>query len=110
MKVARLQWTTVVVVVGLPACADARKTDFESLCHAEERSGATAPGLSAAAKGSMTAVWLGDKLRTPEGKAIYQAIGNAPGPDKAARRKELREQAASLGVTPCPLAEDPPGP
>jgi hypothetical protein len=102
-------WALLGLALGfdLSACTDAKKTDFENFCHAEERSGAANPAMGAEGKQRLMATWLAERLRTPEGQAMFRDM-SAPGLDRAAKRNQLREAAAKAGVTPCPMAEDGP--
>jgi len=73
------------------------RADFETICHAEGRSGLTLgkdmPALT---------VWLRGHLATPAGNELLSRLGDAPMADRGPR---LRSEAAASGIGACPIAQ-----
>jgi hypothetical protein len=84
-----------------PASDDVR-ADFDDICNAKERSGASAePDDSQRAM--VMAKWLTGKLRTNEAKDLMASLATE---DPAARPGRLRDAAKRAGVEPCPFADE----
>ena len=101
-----------LVLVGLLACqsresaapVDWKATpfgrDMDRICNALEQSGA-----SKEPKGAhqlMVAQWISANLESAEGRKFLGGVARLDG---AAKGKALEEQAAKLGVAPCPIAD-----
>ena len=84
-----------------PATDDVR-ADFDDICNAKERSGASAePDESQRA--TVMAKWLTGKLRTAEARDL---MGSLASEDPASRPGRLRDAAKRAGVEPCPFADE----
>jgi hypothetical protein len=89
----------VVVVAGIAMACNPVKSDFDNLCHAQQRSGAmgTAPEDYANAMR-----WADRAMRTQEARGVVGRLATMSPHDKGVF---LRAEAAKVGVTPCPLAD-----
>lgn len=92
--------TWVVVVAGVVAIGcNPIKSDFDNLCHAQQRSGS----MGATPEDYANAMrWADRAMRTQEARGVVGRLATMSPYDKAAL---LRSEAAKVGVTPCPLAD-----
>ena len=91
-------WAVVGLAIWALGCNPV-KTDFDNLCHAQERSGSmgTTPEDNANAMR-----WADRAMRTQEARGVVGRLATMSPSDKATF---LRSEAAKVGVTPCPLAD-----
>ncbi|HVV82728.1 MAG TPA: hypothetical protein VHE35_06590 [Kofleriaceae bacterium] len=98
--------TVLALAVAASACdSDSRNSsvmarEVDKICHAVELSGAPRDGTTNDL--GMTALWLGQNIKSDEGLAFLRAFAKL-GDDKAARRKMLTDAAATYGIKDCPL-------
>lgn len=82
------------------AVAPDYRADFENICNAEERSGALREDPNSRA--THVAMWIGSRLQTDEARRFLAGLGAMP---PKAKGDALREEAARIGLSACPLAE-----
>jgi hypothetical protein len=75
------------------------KTDFDNLCHAQERSGSTGTMPEDHANAMR---WADRALKTQEVRGLVGRLENMSAYDKGTL---LRAEVAKAGVSPCPLAD-----
>lgn len=78
---------------------DPVKSDFERLCHAQERSGSTGTTPEDYANALR---WADRAMRTQEARGVIAKVSTMSPYDKG---QYLRAEAAKAGVSPCPLAD-----
>jgi hypothetical protein len=92
--------TWVVVVAGIAAIGcNPVKSDFDNLCHAQERSGSTGTTPEDEANAMR---WADRAMRTQEARGVVGRLATMSPYDKGSF---LRTEAARVGVSPCPLAD-----
>ena len=92
--------TWVVVVAGVIAIGcNPVKSDFDNLCHAQERSGSTGTAPEDYANAMR---WADRAMRTQEARGVVGRLAAMSPYDKGTF---LRAEAAKAGVSPCPLAD-----
>lgn len=91
-------WCVAAFAIAGIACNQV-KTDFDNLCHAQERSGSTGTTPEDYANAMR---WADRAMRTQEARGVVGRLSNMSPYDKAAL---LRAEAAKAGVTSCPLAD-----
>ena len=91
-------WTIIVAAAVACACNPV-KSDFDNLCHAQERSGSTGTTPEDYANAMR---WADRAMRTQEARGVVGRLANMSSSDKG---NFLRAEAAKAGVSPCPLAD-----
>lgn len=91
-------WAPVVVAIAIVGCNPV-KSDFDNLCHAQERSGSTGTSPEDYANAMR---WADRAMRTQEARGVVGRLATMSPYDKGTF---LREEAARVGVAPCPLAD-----
>jgi hypothetical protein len=92
------RWAFVVAGVVAIGCNPV-KSDFDNLCHAQERSGSTGTTAEDYANALR---WADRSMRTQEARGVVGRLASMAPSDKATL---LRAEAAKAGVSPCPLAD-----
>ncbi len=86
----------------LAGCGD-YTSDLDELCNAAQRAGASSPALDPAQKARLESEWLGKKLHSKEGKALFAKLAaSGDGVDPVI----LRSEAAKQRITSCPYADE----
>src|SRR5688572_15878168 len=94
------RWAVLVAVIGLAvAGCNPVKSDFDNLCHAQERSGSTGTTPEDYANAMR---WADRALRTQEARGVVGRLATMSPYEKGTL---LRSEAAKVGVSPCPLAD-----
>lgn len=99
MRGTRAILGSLVLAASLAACGS-YKGDLDTICHALERSGAGAG--APAERLSRAGKWLEQNVQSSKGKTFFGNLGMADAPTRA---RILREEAAKVGITTCPLAD-----
>jgi hypothetical protein len=87
------------VVAGFIVGCNPVKSDFDNLCHAQERSGSTGTTPEDYANAMR---WADRAMRTQEARGVVGRLATMSPNDKGVF---LRAEAAKAGVSPCPLAD-----
>lgn len=88
-----------VVIGGVFLGCNPVRTDFDNLCHAQERSGSTGTTPEDYANAMR---WADRAMRTQDARGITGRLATMSPQEKGTF---LRAEAAKAGVTPCPLAD-----
>lgn len=91
-------WVVIVAAI-IPIGCNPVSSDFDNLCHAQERSGSTGTTPEDYANAMR---WADRAMRTQEARGAVGRLATMAPNDKAAF---LRAEAAKVGVSPCPLAD-----
>lgn len=91
-------WAVVGSTILMIGCNPV-KSDFDNLCHAQERSGATGATPEDYANAMR---WADRAMRTQEARGVVGRLATMSPYDKGTF---LRAEAAKVGVSPCPLAD-----
>ena len=89
----------VVVGAFLAMGCNPIKSDFDNLCHAQERSGSTGTTAEEYANAMR---WADRAVKTQEVRGVVARLASMSPYDKGTY---LRAEAAKAGVSPCPLAD-----